>query len=207
VIPTVNELRYAGTHLIDAFDGRARSIPQAIAHCHRGSYDSVEVLIQARLDHTNALLLRIESSDVEVNDIDVPGFAYWDLRNAVEGAQRLMQDRSQDVKARNESDHVKPDLDRGFLEKALQSLQVLEEQTSVVPRVHEVLKKKEAKLARSEKRAKITLALGIMALVVSATVGASTIWSHQRVADEAHQTQPAGKKSKKPSKTQAPQHP
>jgi hypothetical protein len=62
IIPTVNELRYAGTHIIDGIEGRdPDGFEKATAHCCRGAYDAIEVRLWFLLDRGDKLLQHLRS--------------------------------------------------------------------------------------------------------------------------------------------------
>ena len=60
LMPAVNQLRYAGSHLIRTLDSSDQSkiesnLRQAIAHCQRATFDSLEVQVRYYLEHITIL--------------------------------------------------------------------------------------------------------------------------------------------------------
>jgi DNA repair exonuclease SbcCD ATPase subunit len=93
-IPAVNELRYAGYHLLrsvvhdqepDDGDTPQESLKKGILHCRRATYDAVDA--EAMLYLERAKKFEEEFLDISV---DMPGFDYMSIRKQIRLARDLM---------------------------------------------------------------------------------------------------------------------
>lgn len=72
-MPAVNELRYAGEHLLSGLTANTEAqqgseFKQALNHCRRASYDAVEISCVSIIENINAFYIAIEDM-IATNDI------------------------------------------------------------------------------------------------------------------------------------------
>lgn len=151
IIPTINQLRYAGTHHIDWIENRdAAALGKAIAHCHRGSYDALEVTLLANHERGRHVIDRLDAALVDTSDISVPGFDQYALREALADIEELSQDRKNSVAAREDDTVALPDLDRDYFQRAKAKRDTLVTAMLRTPDVLRELNKREERLQRAE---------------------------------------------------------
>lgn len=101
-IPSINELRYAGHHLCKALkaeidqDDQAEELKRALRHCHRASYDAVELGIIAQLETIRDFQRSSSGADITKHWPD-----YLENMQTVEAGQKFIQQQS--VKRERES--------------------------------------------------------------------------------------------------------
>jgi DNA repair exonuclease SbcCD ATPase subunit len=98
-VPVINELRYAGYHLLSALsaateDETAQELDKCKRHCERGYYDAIEAEVLVYLEY-----FKVFQEDYRLIPIEIPGLDYL----GVCGRARETQDAISEARKDNES--------------------------------------------------------------------------------------------------------
>lgn len=183
-VPAVNELRYAGYHLLEALSATdpntaEEALKKAGRHCQRATYDAVESEVMLHLEK-----IRLFQEDYRNITIDLNGYDYPAIRRAAREANNLINAAKNDDETKDQHyeklvshcDHLANDV--GTLEDMRDELNKLarakEEADATAQEAKEKAeadaqdeKEKEIeKLTREAKRYKLTTTVAILAILV-----------------------------------------
>ncbi|MDQ5911411.1 MAG: hypothetical protein QG599_3508 [Pseudomonadota bacterium] len=115
VVPSVNELRYAGFHIIQALSAPSpetekENWQRAANHCKRAIYDALEVGVLDRLE-------AFKQFEIDYRLVEIPLIipSYIDLRTVARKAQQLIADL-ENIEAYKDRDRYYQDIENHFNE-------------------------------------------------------------------------------------------
>jgi hypothetical protein len=184
-IPAVNELRYAGYHLLRAVtytaqsgddDNAQQSLHKGILHCRRSTYDAVDA--EAMLYLERARKFEDEYRGIV---IDLPGFDYVAVRARVREARDVMGEARKVWESRDQY-HQKMMEHCDVLKAAADSM---EDASSELTKKKELAKATETRALKAERRVTIQICISIVAILAALSGWATYVWR------KTEQTRPA----------------
>ncbi|WP_437855119.1 hypothetical protein [Sorangium sp. So ce363] len=177
-IPAVNELRYAGYHIVQAIlatDAGAASgeTQKALNHCKRSTYDAAEAEALYHLER-----IKLFQEDYRTVFIDIPGLRYQDIRRRAREAKDFLLETQKNRDSRDAHyervieicDELKGalvELDEARDELNKQLAAKTAEQEAETKRAEEAERKERAKNAMEARRWRIGTAVAFAAFLVS----------------------------------------
>lgn len=191
LIPSINELRYAAKHLLDALttadaDHQVEHFDKAVRHCQRASYDAVEVVLMFHLEQ-----LKRFQDDYRTIVIDLKIIDYPSLRLCAQRVQDFINEHKPDETRQEQRDRavalcdelvrlMEPlpiareelnkvllrEQERAAAEAAERAAQV-EEQARVAEEKRAALQRENDKLKLEAQRANRTITVAVLALVAT----------------------------------------